>query len=48
MTEAVVADPQPERKVGFANRPYGNKKTVEEEEKELAVRFMSTMSGLIN
>ena len=35
MTEAVVADPQPERKVGFANRPYGNKKTVEEEEKEL-------------
>ena len=35
MTEAVVANPQPERKVGFANRPYGNKKTVEEEEKEL-------------
>ena len=35
MTEAVVANPQPERKVGFANRSYDNKKTVEDEEKEL-------------
>jgi DNA repair exonuclease SbcCD ATPase subunit len=35
MSETIVADPQPEKKVGFANK-HQYRKTVEDEEKELA------------
>ena len=34
MSESIVADPQPEKKVGFANK-HQYRKTVEDEEKEL-------------
>ena len=37
MSESIVADPQPEKKVGFANK-HQYRKTVEDEEKELIIK----------